>query len=76
MRLILVMTIIGALFSGPALAENVRVATLNTYWLFDDDAPHASWGERRDPQSYSDAITIVADAIISLNANIVALQVT
>ncbi|WP_085908264.1 endonuclease/exonuclease/phosphatase family protein [Kiloniella majae] len=65
------------LFSFSANAETVRVATFNTFWLFDDKDPHKKWHDDvrgKEGQSYVDAIEKVAEAIQKMDADIVGLQ--
>ncbi|MCY4165630.1 MAG: endonuclease/exonuclease/phosphatase family protein, partial [Gammaproteobacteria bacterium] len=62
------------LLVSPASAETVRFATLNAWWLFDDQPPHASWGGQRDDQSWEDALAHVADAVARIDADVLALQ--
>lgn len=58
---------------SPAGAGQVRFATLNAWWLFDDQPPHADWGGQRK-QSWDEALAHVADAVIEINADVLALQ--
>ncbi len=62
------------LLVSPASAGTVRFATLNAWWLFDDQPPHANWGGQRDEQSWEDALAHVADAVVAVNADVLALQ--
>ncbi|MDE0679968.1 MAG: endonuclease/exonuclease/phosphatase family protein [Gammaproteobacteria bacterium] len=55
-------------------AGQVRFATLNTWWLFDDEPPHLNWARQRDGQSWEESIAHVADAIVEIDADVLALQ--
>lgn len=61
-----------------ATAENVRFATFNTFWLYDDKPPLAKWqkSQRKEKlgQDYPQSIAIIANAIKALNADVVSLQ--
>lgn len=61
------------LFSS-AGAEQVRFATLNAWWFFDDQPPHQNWAGQRDGQSWEDSLAHLADAIVEINADVLALQ--
>ena len=59
---------------SPASAGQVRFATLNAWWLFDDQPPHRNWAGQRNDQSWEDSLAHVADAIVEINADVLALQ--
>lgn len=61
---------------GPATAgaEDVSIATLNTFWLYDDAEPHLSWFDQRPGQDYQTRLDKVAAAIETIDADIIALQ--
>ena len=59
---------------SPASAGQVRFATLNAWWLFDDQPPHQNWAGQRNDQSWEDSLAHVADAIVEINADVLALQ--
>jgi len=73
MRLALTLCAALALVS-PASAEQVRFATLNAWWFFDDEPPHENWSGQRDNQSWEEALVHVADAVVEINADVLALQ--
>lgn len=53
------------------------LATLNTYWLFNNEAPLQRWGERLPPGGLDEKVEMIAHAILSIGPNgadIVALQ--
>ena len=62
------------LLVSPASAGQVRFATLNAWWLFDDQPPHQNWAGQRNDQSWEDSLAHVADAIVEINADVLALQ--
>ena len=62
------------LLISPASAGQVRFATLNAWWLFDDQPPHQNWAGQRNDQSWEDSLAHVADAIVEINADVLALQ--
>ena len=55
-------------------AESVRFATFNVYWLFDDEPPLQRWAERRQDQTWQQALAKVADAVAAIDADVIALQ--
>jgi len=57
-----------------ARAEEVRIATFNVYWLFDDQPPHLNWHDQRELRSYDQALTFVAEAAKRIDADVIALQ--
>lgn len=50
------------------------LATFNTFWLFDNEAPLARWGERLPDGGVEEKIRRVAESILATNADVVALQ--
>jgi len=42
------------------------LATFNTYWLFDNEAPLLRWGEKLPDGGVEEKIQLIADAIISI----------
>lgn len=70
-----VLTLLTALLLvSPASAGQVRFATLNAWWLFDDEPPHLNWAGQRDDQSWEEALAHVADAVVEIDADVLALQ--
>ena len=61
-------------FVSVAAAESVRFATFNVYWLFDDEPPLQRWGDRRQDQTWEQALAKVADAVAAIDADVIALQ--
>ena len=57
-----------------AAADSVRFATFNVYWLFDDEPPLERWAERRQDQTWQQALAKVADAVAAIDADVIALQ--
>jgi len=58
-------------------ATEVTFATFNTFWLFDDKAPHKKWWtdqRGKTGQTYPEAIAAVAEAIKETGADVIALQ--
>jgi len=60
-------------FTTIAQAAEVKFATFNTYWLYDDKEPFLNWASRRG-QSYNEAIQFITDAILAIDADVIALQ--
>lgn len=67
--------------SGVVQANDVRFATFNTYWLYDDKAPLLRWPPKSETltpeereKAYAEKIANVAKAVLSINADILALQ--
>lgn len=76
-RFILVLFLGSFFFSSVVASKEVTLATFNTFWLFDDKAPHLKWWtdqRGKEGQTYSEAINAVAIAIKALDADVVALQ--
>ena len=60
-----------------AFSKDIRFVSFNTFWLFDDQPPHAKWWEKNRKamgQTYNQALTLVAEAIKKTNGDVVALQ--
>lgn len=70
LNLLLILTLLPA---AALAAQTVRVATFNTFWLYDDAPPHARWADQRS-QDYDVSIQRVAAQIAALDADIVGLQ--
>ncbi|MCY4441226.1 MAG: endonuclease/exonuclease/phosphatase family protein [Deltaproteobacteria bacterium] len=62
------------LLATVVVAEPVRFATLNVYWLYDDDPPHQKWAGQREGYTWKETLATVADAVASINADVLALQ--
>ena len=70
-------TIILLLFSNITHADEITFASFNTFWLYDDQAPHKKWWDSQGGatgQTYQQAIAKVAEAIKKTEADVVALQ--
>jgi len=63
-----------ASFASIAVANPVRFATFNVYWLFDDEPPPQRWAERRAGQTWEQTLAKVADAVAEIDADVIALQ--
>ena len=61
-------------FAPVAAAESVRFATFNVYWLFDDEPPRQRWAGRREGLTWEQTLAKVADAVASIDADVIALQ--
>ncbi len=61
-------------FSNSVFATQVKVATFNTYWFYDDRAPHLNWRDRRKGQTYPQVVNRMAKAVLEIDADIIALQ--
>ena len=61
-------------FTPIAVADPVRFATFNVYWLFDDEPPLQRWAERRSGQTWEQTLAKVADAVAEIDADVIALQ--
>jgi endonuclease/exonuclease/phosphatase family metal-dependent hydrolase len=59
---------------GAVSAQEFSIATFNTYWLYDDEEPHKRWADRREEQDYQEALGLVAEAIKTIDADVIALQ--
>ena len=63
--------------TGPANSAEVKFATFNVYWLFDDKAPHKKWWDDfrgKTGQTYDQAIAAVAAVIKKTEADVIGLQ--
>lgn len=66
---------LGALLLGPtATAQDFSIGTFNTYWAYDDEEPHLNWRERRGDETYQETLDELADAILEIDVDILALQ--
>ncbi|MEM9571430.1 MAG: endonuclease/exonuclease/phosphatase family protein [Pseudomonadota bacterium] len=59
---------------GTAFAQKFSIGTFNTYWAFDDEAPHLNWRDRRADETYQETLTELAGTILEIDADILALQ--
>ncbi|MEL6825877.1 MAG: endonuclease/exonuclease/phosphatase family protein [Pseudomonadota bacterium] len=59
---------------GPATAQEFSIGTFNTYWAFDDQAPHLNWRDRRDGETYQETLEELAQTILQIDTDILALQ--
>ena len=59
---------------GPATAQEFSIGTFNTYWAFDDQAPHLNWRDRRDGETYQETLEELAQTILQIDADILAFQ--
>lgn len=66
-----------------ANADEFSIASFNTYWFYDDVAPHESWRTQRTrcdrPQrpceaSYDQTVDVLSDAVVEIDADILVLQ--
>lgn len=65
------------LLSTDLLAKKVTFATFNVYWLYDDKPPMENWWSNqrgKKGQTYEQALTLVADAIINTKSDVIAIQ--
>lgn len=79
MKLIITLALSILLFANaPSIqAKDVSFASFNVYWLFDDKEPQLKWFNEirhKNGQTYQESITLVANKIKQINADVIALQ--
>jgi len=64
-------------FSPAVFSKELKLATFNTYWLYDDKPPHLKWWTNqrgKKGQTYEESLSLIATAIKKTGADIIALQ--
>ena len=56
------------------MSNPIKIATFNTYWLYDNEAPLRRWGERLPEGGLSEKIRRMTGPLLELSADVLALQ--